>query len=348
MWMTLRTILPRFFTYLAAIAVWSAAYSSQSKADPFAFFEPSLTITAEDRAQLDRGEPVTHVLKSRGNELGLVGVIAVKADGDRLVEWVNQIEKWKKNPHVLAIRRFSNPPRLEDLEGLELDGQDVEAIRSCHPGSCEIKLSADEMKRLKQVRQGNAAVQQAFRELLLDRLQKYIADGQIPPDEDHHKQVEPSSHFESLLEHTPFLADRLPELAQGLQGRSKPSPGSESFFYWSKEHLARKAVVSITQVTIVRNHAPGLPDALVIGRDIFSSHYMNASLSVTALTRGDPGGPNYFVYLNRTDVDVLHGVFGGVVRSAIERHLRDASNVLEDFKKRLESGPPSGRPSSTS
>jgi hypothetical protein len=145
------------------------------------------------------------------------------------------------------------------------------------------------------------------------------------------------------LEHTPFLTNRLPELAQGLQGRSKPSePGFESFFYWSKEHLARKAVISITQVTIVRNHTPGLPDALVVGRDIFSSHYMNASLSVTALMRGDPGGPNYFVYLNRTDVDVIRGVFGGVIRSAIERHLNDASDVLGDFKRRLESGPPPG------
>ena len=329
-----------FFTIL------SSQGNSSPGADPFSFFHPSVTITAEERSQLDDGEPIARILRSRGNEVALFAGISVKADGDRLAEWVNQIEKWKKNPHVLAIGRFSNPPRIQDLEGLEFDSRDLAAIRSCRPGSCDLKLSAAEMTQLQQAAEhaegdSGLTVQQAFHQMILARVQNYLANGQIPPDEDHHKTVQPEARFEALLQHTPFLTERLPELVEELKGHpTENNPGVESFLYWSKERLARKAMVSVTQLTIVRSHAPDLPDTLVVGKDIFSSHYTNASLSVTALMRGEPGHSNYLVYVNRTDLDVLHGILGGVVRSAIEHHLKETSGALEDSRNRLESGPP--------
>src|SRR5262249_175992 len=156
----------------------------------------------------------------------------------------------------------------------------------------------------------NAAVQQEFRRILLTRVQRYLTSGRIPPDEDHHKQVQPSSRFASLLDHTPFLKDHFPKLAEYL--RNHPygmEPGVESFLYWSKERVARKAVISITHVSIVRSQDPSLPEVLIIGRDVFSSHYVNASLSVTALMRGGTNRTSYLVYVNRTEVDLLHGAF---------------------------------------
>jgi len=328
---------------IAVIVICTAVYLSQSPADPFVFFQPPVTITAEDRAQLDQGEAIAHVLKSSGNEVGMVAAIAVNADGDRLVEWVNQIEQWKKNPHVLAVGRFSNPPQVSDLDRLELDAHDVDDLRSCHPRHCDLKLSAAEMSQLQQAaRREPGVVQQEFRRIIFDRVQMYLTNGQIPPNEDHHKPVQPESTFDSLLQDTPFLAQHLPRLAEDLEhgGAAADDPQYPSFFYWSKEHLARKAVVSVTQVTIVRSQAPQMPDALVVDKDIFSSHYLNGSLSMTALMRGEPGHPNYLVYVNRTNVDVLHGVFAGIIRSEIDKHLKDTTDVLVEFRRRLESGPP--------
>jgi len=90
----------------------------------------------------------------------------------------------------------------------------------------------------------------------------------------------------------------------------------------------------------MRNDAPDLPDVLIVGRDVFSTHYVDASLSVTALMRGDTDSMNYLVYVNRTEVDMLHGVFGGMIRGAIQSHLKKATNMLADLRKRLESGAP--------
>jgi hypothetical protein len=300
-----------------------------------------VTITSAERDQLDQGSPISRVLEAKGLEVAWLAAVPVNVDGDRLMAWVRRIELFKKNPAVLAIGRFSDPPRIEDLAGLELDADDVAAIRSCRPRACALKLSAKEMAQLQQARAGgdsNEAVQATFRQLILDRVEQYLATGQIPPDEDHRDAVQPSSEFASLLKHTPFLTEHLPQLTKSLQDPSNAGSQGESSLYWSKERLGRKATVSVTHLYIERNQAANLPDVVIIGRDIFSDHYVDASLSVTALMRGDR--TNYLVYVNRTEVDVLHGVFGCIIRRSIQHRLKDSANVLQDLRKRLESGDP--------
>jgi hypothetical protein len=57
--------------------------------------------------------------------------------------------------------------------------------------------------------------------------------------------------------------------------------------------------------------------------------------------RGEPGGPNYLVYVNRSQVDVLHGMFAGIIRWFMQRRLKaEAATVLQGLRRRLESGEP--------
>ena len=341
----------RYLKSSALLCICSALVSSsQAGPDPFAFFGPSLSISASDRAQLNRGNPFAHALPTKGSEVAMIAAIPVNVNGDRLVAWERQVAQMKKEASVLAVGRFSDPPRIEDLAGLELDDGDVAAIRSCRPQNCEIKLAGAEMAQLQRAEKEakgdpREAVQEAFRQIVLNRVQQYQATGEIPSDEDHHTPVQPSSRFAVLLDHTPFLEDRLPELTAVLKDfPSKPEPGVESLFYWSKEHLARKSMVSVTHESIVRYHDPGIPDTLVVARDVFCSHYINASLSVTALMRGEGNGPNYLVYVNRTEVDVLHGVLAGLVKHSIEGRLKNATKVMTDLRERLEGGDPPQNP----
>ena len=68
--------------------------------------------------------------------------------------------------------------------------------------------------------------------------------------------------------------------------------------------------------------------------------YVNASLGITAILRGESGACNYR-YLNRSEVDVLGGMFGGLVRWLVQRRLKaEAANVLQGLRRRLESGEP--------
>jgi hypothetical protein len=330
---------------LLALQVLAAA----SNADPFAFFQPSVVVDVDERRQLDRGKPIARVVPAKDLEVAIFAAVPVNISGDRLVAWMRRIEELKRSAYVLAIGRFSDPPRIEDLDRLALDDDELSEILACRPGHCSLKLSAAEITELQRAAAaaGNGwrpAVQQAFRAAVLVRVKLYLADGHaaLAPYVDGSTAVWPATRFASVLGHSVFLTERLPQFAQHLSRYPRtPTPAVESFVYWSKERLATKAIVSATHVNILRSEAPGLPDALVAGKEIFATHYVNASLGITAIMRGEPGGSNYLVYVNRSEVDVLGSMFGGLVRWFLQRRLKaEAASVLEGLRRRLESGEP--------
>jgi hypothetical protein len=308
------------------------------RADPFAFFQPTATVTADDRRQLDRGEAIARVLPGDDPEVAVFAAVPVNIDGDRLVAWIRRIEELKKSAYVLAIRRFSNPPRIEDLAELVLDDRELSDIRACRPGHCGLNVSPAEAAELSG--RGSAdAIQQAFRLIVLQRARAYLADDH---EETLARDASPLADLSELVHHSLFLTEHMPRFANNLgHARHTPEPGVESFLYWSKERLAGKAIVGVTEVNILRGSEPGVPEVLVAGKEFFATHYIRASLGLTMLVHGEPGRGNYLVYVNRSEVDVLGGMFGGIVRWFMERRLRtEAADVLHGLRRRLESGEP--------
>jgi hypothetical protein len=96
-------------TALVALHVLAAA----SNADPFAFLQPSVTITEDDRRKLDRGESIAHGVAGQDRELAVIAVVPVDIDGDRFVACLRRIEELKRSSYVQAIGRCSDPPRIE-------------------------------------------------------------------------------------------------------------------------------------------------------------------------------------------------------------------------------------------
>ena len=261
--------------------------------DPFAFFEPLVRIDQADRDRLDRRDSIVRILPAHGGDLGVFAASRLEAGPDALVTWTRAIAELKKGPFVQAIRRFSEPPVPQDLEGLRLDDVDLDDIRECRRGRCDLKLAADEIESMRAaIAAGGAtwteAVQHEFQRVMLARLDSYIAS--------------------------------IPNIETSLAGY----PGidltdSESFFYWSKERYGNaKPVIAMTHVTIIRPHAWGRPAVLVLGKEVFATHYRNASLGLAAVVRDHARDIGYLVYVNRSRVDVLGGVFGGLRRKVIE------------------------------
>jgi len=316
--------------------------ATSSSVDPFAFFQPSVTPTADDRSQLDQGNPVARVIVSQDPEVAVWAAVPVNIDGDRLVSWMHRIEALKKSTYVLAIGRFSNPPRLEDLDDLSLDKDDTSDLAACRPAHCDFKLSAAEMAALQHAADQPGGLQQHFHHLVLDRVNAYLSGARIGPYADTANEVWPGQEFDQLLDHSPFLTMHAASFAESLRRPHTASvPGVESFLYWSKERLGGKPTISVTDVRILRGGDSSLPDVIVAGKQIFATHYLNASLGVTALVRGEPGRSNYLIYVNRSRLDMLRGRLAGIIRWYMQRRLKaEAANVLEGLRRRLESGEP--------
>ena len=334
---------------LAAWLIGQPVARTQLPANPFAFFEPQATIGAQERARLDAGDVLVKTVGATSRDVGVFGAARLDAGGDRLVSWVRRIDALKRGPQVAAIARFSQPPRLEDLAALDLDPSDVEALRRCVPGSCELKLDESGVRALGAIARERAtgwetAVRQGFRRALLARTEAYLDRGMagVAAYRDAETTLQPTEEFDAILAASPFLIRYVPAHVDAL--RRFPAAGGaavESFLYWSKESLGGKPIVSITHVTISRHADAALPDAVVLAKQVYASHYMTGALAVTAVVGGRGGAPAYLTYLNRSRLDVLDGIFAGVVRRIIERRLRDeAGQVIDVLRRRLQSGEP--------
>lgn len=83
-------------------------------------------------------------------------------------------------------------------------------------------------------------------------------------------------------------------------------------------------------------------ELLMTGTQIFATHYLDASLGVTALVRDARTSRDYFVYFNRSDVDLFRGFWGGLARRVIEKRIgADGPALLREIAGRLSDGDPS-------
>lgn len=332
----------------AAVAGVRVGGTHARRADPFAFFHPDVTVDAADRERLDRGDVVVRVLPSRDGQLSVFASSRLDAPAEALVTWTRAIAELKQSKFVRAVRRFSDPPVLEDLDALVLDEGDVEAVRQCRVGDCGVKLERHELESLRAATAGpewRAAIQQEFRRVVLNRVNAYRSEGLagLAPSVDRRDGLQPKDAFAAILAASPYLRDRLPGIGSRLMDYPRVDvPGVESFFYWSKDQYSTgKGVISVTHVDVVRPDAVGAPAVLVLGKEIFATHYRTGSLGVTAVVHDPVFDQRYLVYINRSQVDLLHGLFGGLKRKLIEGRLASESeSFVRLVRTRLESGAP--------
>ena len=317
--------------------------------EPFQFFAPWVTVSDADRRRLDRDEAVVRTLSGGDGQLAVFAVTRLNAPPDALATWTRSIAELKRSRFVLALRSFSDPPALSDLDDLVLDDRDLEAIRVCTPGDCAVKLSAVEIQRLRAIAAAAGvtwrdAVQREFRRILVSRVNVYRSGGlaALPPIQSQSRPVRPAETFAAIMARSPYVT-RVPSIAAWLQKYPDvDEPGVESFFYWSKEYYGGgKPVITVTHVGFVRSDAAAAPAVLVAGKQIFATHYLNGSLGLTAVLRDEANGTRYLVYLNRSQVDLLKGFFAPFRRSVLEGRLTgDTPEVIRALRRRLESGSP--------
>ena len=82
-------------------------------------------------------------------------------------------------------------------------------------------------------------------------------------------------------------------------------------------------MVSVTHASIYRK--PGSERTLIASKQIYASHYFEASLGLTAVVgssqQSKPGF--YLLYLNRSRSDALRGGFSGLARGQVKRSARN-------------------------
>jgi hypothetical protein len=128
-----------------------------------------------------------------------------------------------------------------------------------------------------------------------------------------------------------------PDLSQYLERLPSSASGEPLMFWWKNAASGAREVVNLTHVAIFRGPAP--EDVVVAEVQVYASHYLESSVAYLVLTGEGPD--RHLIYLRRAKVDVLHGMFGGIVRSMLERRIKsDTPKLIAELRKKLESGDP--------
>jgi hypothetical protein len=310
---------------------------------PLRFLNPPFVFAPEAIRKLREGHPVVKILPDETDEIAALAAIRLDAPAEALRVAVLDIERLKRSAEIMAIKKFSTPPVIEDLEDLVLDDQDMEDLRDCRPGDCGMKLAEPEIRALQQAQHlagadARAAVQEKLRQLVLQRVLRYLRGGleNLPAYHDFENPVELQPVFSSLIGRLPFLYRKLPRFAAFVEHYPELSmPEITSFLYWSKEKIGRRASVNVTHVSIWQGEEPAV---IVAAKQIFANHYTDGSLGLTMVLTGPAGSHSYLVYVNRSHVDFLKGFWAPLTRMLIVGRIEsDAGRYMEALRNRLES-----------
>jgi len=327
-------------------AALPAVVLAQAEPAPRPFLRQAIGLTDAQLAALEKGEAIIKQLTTPEKaEVAAFGVVKVKGTQDVFLQKIRQIHIFRKVPEVLQIGRFSAPPTVADLQGLTWEPADIDALKRCRPGKCDVKIGSAGLERLQKEIDWKAADAPAKAEALaktqmIEHVRAYLAGGTSAMGQIVDKQQPKalSAEFQALLKNSPYLPAYIPEFNKYLEDFPNGKlAGAEDVLYWTKDNFGLKPVVSITHATFWKRTGPN-PGTVVALKTLYASHFFNAALEmIVAVDTPDHTGM-YLMNLYRTRIDpptgMLSGVLMGRVKSGVEQGV--AEN-LKTAKARMES-----------
>jgi hypothetical protein len=316
---------------------------TQAAADDFAFLQPWFELNKKDRDTLAKRGVVARGLSASRQQVSVVAACAVAISPDAFVAAVRALGNVKREQVVGG--RFGEPPTIGDLAPLTLDQGDIDRLRQCRPGACALNLADHEMSALQlalsRQPESSTAVQDAFRRVVLDRVNGYRSRGlpALPEYHDRADPVQPAAIFSELLQQTPYLKQHIPSLLEHLERfPDGETARTESFLHWSKVIMNKKPVVLVADLTTFRPEpGTGAPTVLLAAKQVYASRYMNGELALWMLYARENGLPNYLVYVHRSHLDELGGTLNALKRAVLEGGIKDeAAGALARLRDQLE------------
>jgi hypothetical protein len=330
----------RAFLCTIGVVLLLAHANTASVRDPVrGFLTSSFKLTSSEFDRIDAGQVVSRTLTSGDpREVATLGAVRIRVTPEFYVERLTNIVAFKRSDAVLQIGTFGNPPGVDDLADLKLDEWDVRKLRECRVGDCGVQLSAEGIERFqKEVDWQRADAQPQASRLMRQILSEYVKNYRnvgVAGAMKYADQVKPLAsgpEFASLIDDDVDIWKHFTQLRQHiLQYPNLPAPETIDILYWSKERASRRTVVTVTHLAISRP-AGGPSDYAIASKQIYGTHYFDASLGLTVLLRDRSTSPTttYVLYLNRSRVDVFNGMFAGVARRIVSARTR--SLVAEEL-----------------
>jgi hypothetical protein len=330
---------------LATLFAW--LHAGGQTVEPFKFFRDYIHLNDKQIDSIRDGQAVARVLDSpTADQVFVFGAVYVKSTPDKYLQMASDIDALRKLPNYLAIRKFSDPPQLSDLDEMKLEDQDIEELKKCKTGKCEIQLPSTAIDTFNAQVNWSAPnvadqVNTLARKMVLEMLVNYQKGGNAAlgtyRDKSHPAVV--ADTFQSLVSRSEALPVYLPELRSYLLDYPNAKTDHiQSEFYWEKVNFGLKPTIRVVQAVVYRGVSPSDPANAVAVKQLYSSHYFESALDLTVCVRDQENrGGFYIVTLKGSQQAGLTGLEGSIVRKvAVDRTRSSLERALAAMKQKLE------------
>src|SRR4029453_7295570 len=206
----------------------------------------------------------------------------IDAPIDRYLSAVRDIEQFEKGDAFRVTKKVGTPPRLDDFAQMTIPADDVQDLRSCKVGQCELQLAESAIQRMRREIEWSRSdageqVNRLARRMALEYVTSYLQGGnaELAVYRDSDRPTFVAQEFASMIDRLPALGEFMAESRHSLLDYPKASlPGSESFVYWQEANFGLKPTIRINHLVIARN-ANG---AIVASKMLYASHYFWTAL----------------------------------------------------------------------
>ena len=107
-------------------------------------------LDAKRIAEAERGEAVTITLDAPDKtEIAMLGVVRIPVPRAFYLDRMHDLSGFLVSGMRSAAGKFGEPARSDDVAALTLEQSDAKALEKCKPFSCDVKLPADMMEKLR-------------------------------------------------------------------------------------------------------------------------------------------------------------------------------------------------------
>lgn len=325
---------------LCMLLCLAANATAQTSANEFQrILHEKATFEASDFAALEQGQTVVKLTPiSEKREIALSGLTGLRVDAAHFLKSYLDGMARKSNEAVLETGRFGKAPDVADLQQLTVEPSDIEDLKQCVVGNCDLKLSAKMIERAGREVNWNAPdyqiqAAQLFKTMLAEYVRDYVARGPAALIEynDKRDEVRVADEQQALSAASGYLNDQLRDSQAGMRL-------VEDAIVWTKIKLGLKPVLLIDHVRIYQDERDHGPQVLIAAEQIYANHYFHSSRALTAFVSVPGANPAaYLVYENRSRADGLQGIFSKFRRGIIEHKVVGGlTSFLDQTKARLE------------
>ncbi len=339
------TTLLNSIVLLMAISLFAFTKASS----PEKFLREQMQLSPDQITDVQNGKAVAKILpSSEASDIYVFGAVYIHAEPAGYLRFMRDVSRLKKVSGYLGVGEFSTPPMLEDMAGLSVDEADIEDVKNCRPGKCDVQLPKESMEAARaSINWKSSSIAEQVNQLakigILQLLNDYQkgGDAALLAYRDKRDPVPVGEQFQSLLSRVEFFPEYLPDLNDYLlhYPQSKPE-GAQDFFYWEKVNFGLKPTIRVNHGIVYRFSGQAHRIHVLAIKQLYATHYFQTAIDLSFCVQKSNASAEdgfYLITIKASRQAGLTGVKGGLVRHAAVNKTRSSlEKALNSIRENLE------------